>query len=220
MKSIISNSHITTYNKNIFLNYTTLELFNISKHLCVFVPTLMTEFFLMLSGPVHRSVSSVWVQECETKVRWHEDTAICRHVKWLHASISEVSSFMAICSFWWNAQSRKSTASRPNSLSRKHTKQHFLSRTLKLRCHKNPKLDVMDKQSCLTHTLTSWTHSEYSLNLSLALSSMPLCRASTDMDRYILQATVARASASSPCCHRKSAISWRCWSTAHTNRSL
>lgn len=70
----------------------------------------------MLSEPVQRSVRRVWVQECETNGLWHEETAICRQVKWLHASISEVNSFMAICSFWRNAQSNTSTASWPNSL--------------------------------------------------------------------------------------------------------
>lgn len=70
----------------------------------------------MLSGPVQRSVSRVWVQECDTNGLWHEETAICRQVKWLHASISEVKSFMAICSFWRNALSNTSTASWPNSL--------------------------------------------------------------------------------------------------------
>ena len=70
----------------------------------------------MLSEPVQRSVSSVWVQECATKGRWQDDTAICRQVKWLQASISEVSSFMAICSFCRKAQSSMSTDSCPNSL--------------------------------------------------------------------------------------------------------
>lgn len=78
--------------------------------------TLRKEFFLMFSGPVQRSVSRVWVQECDTNGLWHEETAICRQVKWLHASISEVRSFMAICSFWRNALSNTSTASWPNSL--------------------------------------------------------------------------------------------------------
>lgn len=81
--------------------------------------TLRKEFFLMLSGPVQRSVRRVCVQECDTNGLWHEETAICRQVKWLHASISEVSSFMAICSFWRNAQSKASTASWPNSLRHK-----------------------------------------------------------------------------------------------------
>lgn len=65
----------------------------------------------MFRGPAHRSVSSVWVQECETNGPWLEDTAICRQVKWLHASISAVSSFMAICWLWRKAASSTSTAS-------------------------------------------------------------------------------------------------------------
>lgn len=65
----------------------------------------------MLRAPDHRSVSSVWVQEWETNGRWHEDTAICRQVKWLHASTSDVSNFMAIFSLLRNTASNTSTAS-------------------------------------------------------------------------------------------------------------
>lgn len=61
--------------------------------------TFKKEFFLMLSGPVHRSVRRVWVQECDTNGLRDEETAICRQVNRLHASISKVNSFMAICSF-------------------------------------------------------------------------------------------------------------------------
>lgn len=69
-----------------------------------------------------------------------------------------------------------------------------------------------------THNTHSYWEKVFSR--STVLSSMLLRRASNAMERYSLQATVARASASSPCCHRKSAICWRCWSTAHTKRSL
>lgn len=65
----------------------------------------------MLRRPVHRSVSSIWVQEWETKGRSREDTAICKQVKWLQASISEVSNFMAMRSFCLKALSSTSTAS-------------------------------------------------------------------------------------------------------------
>lgn len=84
----------------------------------------MKEFFLMLRGPVQRSVRRVWVHECETNGLWHEETANCRHVKWLHASISEVNSFMAVCPFCRNAQSNTSTASLPNSLKHKRNIHH------------------------------------------------------------------------------------------------